>query len=183
MSKLYNSFLLGLIYLLIFLGISVGSLYAQPYDVGVYNADVPYGGGTGISITTSGDVSVAVSPSDGGTLASSSSNITVTSSDVVGYKLYLRALGGMALSDGGNDIPASGNITPGALTSGTWGYNIDNSTNFVGITGSDVLLKDANGPFTTGDITTVYYGVKTDYSTPAGTYNTAVIYTVVPETT
>jgi len=156
--------------------------HASPYNAGKYNANVPYGGQTQLTISTSGAVTIPINPSAAGTLGSSSGTVTVVSTDVVGYKLYIRALSSTNMTNVGAILPASVNSSPTALASNTWGYNLDASTNFTGITSTDVLIRSATQPYTSGDITTVTYGVKIDQSKPAGNYSSTVIYTAVPQT-
>lgn len=187
MLKIYNQFSSGrfiaaLLLVLIFRLLLAPLVQASPYGVGVYGADVPYGGQTSLTISTDGNVTIPVTPSDAGTLATGTSTVTVTSTDVVGYKLYIRALSDTNLANGGANIPASGNVTAAALAVNTWGYNTDATTNFVGITLSDALIRSRTGPFETGDQTTVTYGVKIDNTKPSGTYSTTVVYTAVPQT-
>lgn len=167
------------------LGLTVIALpaLAQPYGKGIYNANVPYGSTTSLTISTNGTVTITITPASGGTLATGTSTVTVTSKDVVGYNLYLRdTAASTALVNGANTIPASGNVSPAALAINTWGYNTDASTNFTGITASDALLKSATGPFTAGDITTVTYGVNIDLTKLPGTYSTTVMYTATDRT-
>ena len=171
--------LLSIITTTFFVSINV---YASPYGVGKYNANVPYGGQTQLTISTSGSINIPINPSVTGTLGSVSGNITVVSTDVVGYKLYIRALTSTNLVNGGAILPASANGSPAALATNTWGYNLDASANFSGMTATDVLIKSATQPYTSGDITTVTYGVKIDQSKPAGNYASTVIYTAVPQT-
>ena len=155
---------------------------ASPFGAGVFGANVPYGGETSLTIATDGNVTVPVTPSDSGTLSSANSTVTVTSTDVVGYKLYIRALTSIDLTNGANTLPASANGSPAALAVNTWGYNTDASSNFVGISLSDVLIRNRTGPYTSGDVTTVTFGVKVDNSKSSGSYSTTVIYTAVPQT-
>jgi hypothetical protein len=155
---------------------------ASPYGQGVYNADVPYGGETSLSITAGSGVNLSLNPSTSGTLASGSGTVTVYSTDVVGYKLYVRALTSTSMTQGAFTIPASANVTAAPLAINTWGFNTDASSNFVGISLSDTLLKDAAGPFGAGDPTQVTYGLYVDRSKPAGSYASNVMYTAVPET-
>ena len=158
------------------------TVYAQPYGKGIYNSNTPYGGETALSISATSAINLSVNPSTAGTLASASGNVTVTSTDVVGYKLYIRALGSTSMSMVGSTIPASANLSLGALVVNTWGYNTDASTNFIGVTTSDVLLKNAVGPFSTGDSTTVTYGLNIDRAVAAGSYASNLVYTAVPQT-
>lgn len=156
---------------------------ASTYGSGKYSAVVPYGGQTNLTISTSGNVSIPITPGSSPTLGTASGTVTVVSTDAVGYKLYIRSLGVATMTSGANTIPASANGSPLALGTNTWGYNLDASTNFVGMTTSDVLIRTGTGPFGSGDTTTVTYGVKIDQSKAAGSYSTTVIYTAVPQTT
>jgi hypothetical protein len=155
---------------------------ASPYGAGKYSANVPYGGQTQLSIATSGGVNLSVLPTSGGTLATGSGTVTVTSTDVVGYKLYIRSVSTTNLTSPQGTIPASANVSPAALSVNTWGYNLDASSNFVGTSTSDILIRTATGPYTSGDVTTVTYGVRVNNSKPAGSYTTTVVYTAVPQT-
>jgi hypothetical protein len=155
---------------------------AAPYGKGKYGDNVPYGSETSLAINTSGDVTIQVTPTEAGTLATASNNVTVTSTDVVGYKLYIRSLNSTSMVNGASIIPASANGTPASLANNTWGYNTDGSSNFVGSTLTDTLIKNASGPYSSGDTTTVTYGVKVDNSKAAGNYVTSVVYTAAPQT-
>lgn len=81
----------------------------------------------------------------------------------------------------GDVLPTSGNVSPAPLAVNTWGYNTDGSSNFIGSSLSDTLIRSLAGPASSGDITTVTYGVKVDLAKPAGNYTTAIIYTAVPD--
>lgn len=156
---------------------------ASPYGRGSYNENVPYGSLTDLTINTSGDITVPVVPSMGGTLNTASGTVTVTSTDVIGYDLYVRAATTTNLTKGGDTIPASANGSPGTLSTNTWGYNATGSTtNFVGMTMTDTLIHSLSGPSTAGDVTSVTYGVKVDTTQPSGNYSTVVTYTAVPQT-
>lgn len=155
---------------------------AQPYGRGVYGANVPYGSQTSLTISTDGNISIPISPTDGGTLGTGLSTVSVTSTDVVGYKLYIKSEGSSNMVNGAATLPASGNGSPAALSVNTWGYNTDGSSNFVGILSTDTLIKSTTGPFTTADTTAVTYGVKVDNAKPAGNYAVTVTYTAVPKT-
>lgn len=155
---------------------------AQPYGKGIYNANVPYGSQTSLSIATSGNVNIPITPTSSGVLATGASTITVTSTDVKGYKLYIRALTNTNMDNLGTLLSASANVSPASLATNTWGYNTDASTNFAGITLSDILIRSITTPASSGDITTVTYGIKLDLAKPAGNYISTVIYTAVPQT-
>jgi hypothetical protein len=189
LSECYNTIsvnkttsLLLLATTLILSGVITSVCYASPYGKGVYGANVPYGGQTSLSIATNGNINIPITPTTGGTLASGTSTVTVTSTDVMGYKLYLRALTNTSMNNLGALLPASANGSPAALAVNTWGYNTDASVNYVGITLADVLIHAITVPASSGDITSVTYGMKLDLSKPAGNYVANVVYTAVPQT-
>jgi len=155
--------------------------FAQPYGKGLYNANVPYGNQTSLSISTNGNVTIPITPTVDGALASGVSAVTVSSTDVVGYKLYIRALGSTNMDNLGTPLPASANGSPAALAVNTWGYNTDASTNFVGISLADTLVRSVPTPIT-NDVTNITYGMKLDFAKPAGNYVATVVYTAVPQT-
>jgi hypothetical protein len=171
-------------FLIIFLAIiAIPSVsYAQPYGKGVYGANVPYGSQTSLSISTNGNVNIPVTPTSTGVSASGTSQVTVSSTDVMGYKLYIRALNSTDMDNLGTPLPASANGSPAPLAINTWGYNTDASSNFTGISLSDSLIHSKTGPISSGEITTVTYGVELDLAKPAGNYVASVIYTAVPQT-
>jgi hypothetical protein len=158
------------------------SSYAQPYGKGTYNINLPYGNLTSLSITTSGNVSIPITPTSSGVLATGNSAVTVTSTDVTGYKLYIRALNSTNMNNLGALLPNSINSSPAPLAVNSWGYNTDATGNFVGITLTDALIRSVTVPVPTGSITTVTYGMKLDLAKPAGNYTTSVVYTAVPQT-
>jgi hypothetical protein len=155
---------------------------AQPYGAGKYNSNTPYGGETSLSISAVGSVTMTINPSEAGTLGTATNNVTVFSTDVVGYKLYLRAIGSTNMTTGVSTIPASGNVTANPLALNTWGYNTTGTANFIGVTSTDVMLKNAIGPFSLGDLTTVTYGLNIDRAKAAGSYASNLVYTAVPQT-
>ncbi|MDB5165726.1 MAG: hypothetical protein JWM00_616 [Candidatus Saccharibacteria bacterium] len=156
--------------------------HAQPYGKGLYSENVPYGSETALSIATSGNVSIPITPTTSGVLATGTSIVTVTSTDVKGYKLYIRTLSSTDMNNLGALIPASSNGSPAALSTNTWGYNTNASSNFVGLTMADTLIHSITAPVSGGDATTVTYGVKVDLAKPAGNYTANIVYTAVPQT-
>lgn len=189
LSECYNNIsvnkttlVLGLILTLI-LGISLPTIsHASPYGKGVYGANVPYGSQTALSIATNGNVTIPITPTTSGVLATGTSTVTVTSTDVMGFKLYIRALTNTNMNNLGALLPASVNGSPAALATNTWGYNTDASSNFTGMTLTDTLIRSMTTPASTGDVTSVTYGMKLDLAKPAGNYTATVIYTAVPQT-
>lgn len=154
---------------------------ASPFGKGVFGADVPFGSLTSIAINLGGNVSLALIPSGPNLSGTGSHTITVTSTDVVGYQLFVRSGGSTNMVNGSATIPASGNSSPAPLAVNSWGYNIDGSANFIGMTTTPHLVKDTTGPAKTGDSTTVTYGALTDSTQASGQYTTSVIYTVIAE--
>jgi hypothetical protein len=157
-----------------------GTVGASPFGQGVFGADVPFGSATSLSIDVGGDVGLALAPS-GGTFSGTGSHVvTVTSTDVVGYILYLHSLGATDLSDGTATIPTSANSSPGPLTVNSWGYNTTGSgSDFAGITTYSRPIKTTTGPYKNGDATTVTYGAKTDITQAASAYQVSIVYTAV----
>ena len=152
---------------------------ASPFGEGVFGAHVPFGSLTSLTIALGGNVSLNLAPSGATFVGNGSHTITVTSTDVVGYSLYIYGVGSTNMTNGTDTIPASSNSVAGALATNTWGYNTDGSSNYLGLTTNPVLLKTATGPYETGDNTTVTYGVVTDITKTAGAYTGTVTYTAV----
>lgn len=155
--------------------------FASPFGQGVFGADVPFGSLTSLSINLGSNVSLALAPDSGNLRGTGSHNVTVTSTDVVGYQLFVRSTTTTDLVNGSNTIPASANTTPATLGLNSWGFNTDGSSNFVGMTTTPYLIKDTTGPSKNGDTTTVTYSAYTTTTQPAGTYTTSVTYTAVAE--
>lgn len=157
--------------------------YAQPFGVGTFGEDVPFGDETSLSIDLSAEAEVPLAPSGGTFSGSDTHTVTVTSSDVVGYDLYAHTTTATDMSNGTDSIPASGNVTLAPLSTNTWGYNTTGSTsNFRGMSGTQALLHSASGPYTGGDDTSVTYGALIDITKSAGTYSVDVTYTAVGQT-
>lgn len=156
-----------------------GVVSASPFGAGVFGEDVPFGSLTSISIATDGNVSMTASPSGSVFNGQGSHTITVTSTDVVGYELYIKSPLDTDMTNGPDVIPTSGNGSPAALAMNTWGYNTDGSSNYSGVLTTDTLIKDVSGPYKNGDDTTVTYGVKANTTKRSGTYTVGVTYTAV----
>ncbi|HUO62043.1 MAG TPA: hypothetical protein VMT96_01145 [Candidatus Bathyarchaeia archaeon] len=155
---------------------------ASPFGKGVFGADVPFGSQTSISIALGGNVNINMTPSGANFSGTGSHTLTVTSNDVDGYKLYASAPSGTDMMNGSDTISTSANSSPGALATNSWGYNTSGSTvNFVGMLTTPTQIKDAAGPYTSGDDTTVTYGVIADITKGAGYYTVHVAYTAVPD--
>ena len=140
---------------------------------------MPFGSGTSISIAFGGSPSMTLAPSGPNFTGSATHQVTVTTTDVVGYRLYIYSPSSTNMTNGTDTIPTSGNTVAGALGVNSWGYNTDASSNFVGMTTSPTVLKDANGPYKSGDLTNVTYGVLAGPTKSAGSYTVSVVYTAV----
>lgn len=157
--------------------------YAQPFGVGVFGENVPFGDETSLSIDLSAEAEVPLAPSGGTFSGTDTHTVTVTSSDVIGYDLYAHTTSATDMTNGTDTIPASGNATPAALSTNTWGFNTTGSTtNFRGMSGTQALLRSATGPYMSGDATDVTYGALIDITKSAGTYSVDVTYTAVGQT-
>ena len=164
---------------LLFVASVPASVSASPFGQGVFGADVPFGSGTSMTVSLGGNPSLSLAPNGGNFEGTGSHTLTVTTTDVVGYRLYIYATN-TNLTNGAENIAASSNVSPGVLSTNTWGYNTTGSTtNFIGVTNTPVVLKDANGPYKNGDNTTVTYGVKVSQTKGAGDYASSVVYTAV----
>ena len=159
------------------------SVSAQPFGVGVFGEDVPFGDETSVAISLSNAIDMHLSPTGPNFEGTGAHTITVTSTDVIGYDLYVNATGSTAMSNGTDTVAASANVAPGTLTANSWGYNTSGSTaNFRGITGTQVLIGSGTGPFKAGDHTTITYGATVDMTKSSGTYGVDVTYTVIGRT-
>jgi len=154
--------------------------------------------GSTISITTSGTVTLAITPTGTGSASSASDTVTVNTNNATGYKLQLAnsSATDATLANGANTIgAASGTFaSPAALGNNTWGYHIDGvpftgtataQTNVASLTGTWAKVPLSASPdqikttasTATNDTTTVWYGAMADTTKPNGTYTGTVTYT------
>ena len=154
-----------------------------------------------ISITTSTTVALAVTPTSGGSATSAADTVTVNTNNAAGYRLTLADTDtNTSLVNGGNSITAHAGTfaSPSTLANNSWGYRVDGSGTFgagptsaqsnqanlsgtwagVPSSGSPQQLKSTSTN-ATGDVTSVFYGVKADTSKPTGVYTDSVTYTAV----
>lgn len=153
-----------------------------------------------ISISTSGTVSLSITPTSSGTMSSASDTVTVSTNNATGYTLtFADANTETDLVNGSDSITASSATpaSPSALSNNTWGYRVDglesfgagptaaetnqdsSTTTFAGVPASDAAAQTLNTTNTesTNSTTTVWYGAKVDQTLPTGTYSDAVTYT------
>lgn len=152
--------------------------------------------GSAISITTSGTVNLAITPTGVGSATSASDTVTVTTNHTAGYLLQLNA-GAATLTNGANTLAATGGTiaSPAALSSNSWGFRIDGQagfgagpttaqTNQASLTGNyapvpttATTVKTTGAPATSGDVTSVWYAAKVDTTKPSGAYTGTITYT------
>ena len=154
--------------------------------------------GSTISISTSGSVTLNVTPVSGGSQTSASDTVSVSTNNSSGYYLTLSdSDANTNLVNGGNNIAAHAGTqaSPSALANNRWGYRVDSiggfstggavennvttsSITYAGIpaSGSPNTIK-TTGATASGDTTTVWYAVKADTTNPKGTYTDIVTYT------
>lgn len=152
-------------------------------------------------LSSSGTVSLGLTPTGSGTQTIASDTVTVSTNDSAGYTLQLAETGvPTALTSGSNTIPASSGTqtTPVNMSVNTWGYRVDGVGGFgagptspasnaaisgtikfaaVPATASPNTIKTTAGT-ATNETTTVWYGVAADTSQASGTYTNSVTYTV-----
>ena len=157
-----------------------GTAVAAPFGAGSFGDDAPFGDTTSLAIALGGDVDLGLTLSGGTLSGTGSTGVTVTSNAAEGYGLYMYADGSSDMVSGSSLIPASTNGSNAPLSANTWGYNTTgSSTDFLGLSTLPTLIKQGTGPHTTGETTTVTFGVKADATQAAGDYSVSVVYTAV----
>lgn len=154
--------------------------------------------GSTISMTTSGTVTLNVTPVSGGSQTSASDTVTISTNNSTGYDLTLAdSDANTNLVNGANNIAAHAGTrtTPTVLANNKWGYRVDSiggfstggavesnvtssSITYAGVpaSGSPDNIKSTSAT-ATGETTTVWYAVKADTTNPNGTYADTVTYT------
>ena len=154
--------------------------------------------GSTISVSSSGTVTINITPVAGGSQTSASDTVSVSTNNSSGYALTLADSDATTtLANGGNTIAAHAGTqaSPTALANNSWGYHVDSiggfgtggavesnvtssSIKYAGVpaTGSPNTIK-TTATTASGDTTTVWYGVKADTTNPNGTYTDTVTYT------
>lgn len=154
-----------------------------------------------ISMTTSGTVTLGVTPAGGARLSSGSDTVSVSTNNSTGFNLTLSNQDTTTtLVNGGNTIAAHAGTqaSPTSLVANRWGYRVDGVGGFgAGPTSSETnaasssytwagvpssvspnQLKNTNTT-ASNNTTTVWYVVMVDESVPNGTYSDTVTYTAV----
>ncbi len=172
------------------------------YGSGSYNSCV-YGSACSITLVSSGNVSLNITPAAGGKCTIQSDTASVMTDDTNGYTLTLADNStNTGLINGSSSISAgSGTLaSPAALSGNAWGYRVDglgsfgagpttaqsnvspSGTLFAGIKASNQTADTLASTSTAADpavTTTVWYGVCADTSVPSGAYASQVTYTAV----
>lgn len=163
--------------------------------------------GSFITVASSGDVNINVTPSDPGTVTSTANNVvTVNTNNSSGYNLKLDMVDDVRnlVKTGGTIAPSAGTMTNAAdVAANTWGYRVDGvggasgfgdgpttalnsetaTLKFAGVPahGSPDTIKTTDSVTSgSGDTTTVWYMVSADSSLPTGDYTGIVVYTATP---
>lgn len=175
--------------------------WASTYGSGTYGS-CQYGG-CSISLATSGNVNLDVTPTGNGSCTVQKDTVSVLSDNASGYTLSLSSdTSSTDLTSGANLIHTSSATfsTPSTLANNRWGYRVDNvgsfgagptapaanattpPTTFAGLVPSTSLadtLKSTNTVANPADTTDVWYGVCADTATITGSYVADVLYTAV----
>lgn len=177
------------------------SVVASPIAASAITEDTTINAAIGstISITTSGTVSINVTPTASGSMSSQSDTVSVSTNNTAGYTLTIANNDTTTnLVNGGNTIAADAGTQASptsSLTNNRWGYRVDGVGGFgAGATSAEsnvassayswAGVPSSASPNTlkntsttaSGDVTTVWFGVKADTSKPNGTYTDSVVY-------
>lgn len=178
-----------------------GILSALPYGSGDYGT-CTYDT-CGISLTTSGNVTLSATPTSSGVHTTAQDELEVSTDASTGYTVtMLDSDTDVTLSNGADAFAASSGTpaSPISLAMNTWGYRVDGLSGFgAGPTSSQTndasaLYTFAGVPPSNGtahtivstsaaanppEITDVWYGVRIDTANQAGTYTNTISYTAV----
>ena len=152
-----------------------------------------------ISMTTSGTVTLNITPTTAGSQSSASDTVTVATNNATGYVLTLSDADTVTnLAKGSDTITAhtGTQASPSALANNTWGYRVDSAGGFgAGPTTSLANVASSTQTFAgvpssaapntlkttasvaSGDVTTVWYSTKVTTVKPNGTYSDVITYT------
>lgn len=189
-------------------GLAIGGLILLPglqtYAATTQSANTIINGliGSTITVSSTGTVSMNLSPTGSSVTSIGKDTVTVNSNDVDGYNLTLNV--NSATDDKLTNSAASSTIdstsgtyaAPAVLALNSWGYRVDGLGTF-GAGSTAVVDSVASSPLffakvplsaspqnirsttttATNSTTDVYYGIKVDASKPNGTYTNTVVYT------
>jgi len=197
----YLTLLSGILFGLV---LFTNSSFANPYGDGNYGA-CQFNDCT-ISLTTSGSISVNITPVGGSTTCSDNNDsVGVNTDSSTGYSLTLgdndTNTNLVGASHGSNITSTTGSFgSPSTLSANHWGYRVDGAggfgsgptssgsntspltLGFAGVQSSsntpDTIVS-TNSPADPTQTTNVWYGACSDTTIPADTYSDTVIYTAV----
>lgn len=180
----------------------VPAAFAAPYGSDKYGKCI-YDDGCDISISTSGTVTLNVSPTLSSVYTIDKDTVTVTTNNSAGYTLRLESASGTSskLENGANYFDATTGTagSPVTLSNNEWGYRIDSALGFgagptsavsnqststltfagVPLLGAPQTVKTTASSAISGDATDIWYGIRADMTQPAGTYSATVTYTAI----
>ena len=155
----------------------------------------------GISITSSNNISVDLTPTSTGSCSINNDNVSVTTDSSTGYSLTLSTNSSSnSLTNGSSNINSTSGTfnVPVALAINQWGYRVDGvggfgagpttnlsnsnfplSTVFAGApsnTGTPTTIINSVSPANPAVITMVWYGVCADTSITSGLYSGQILY-------
>jgi hypothetical protein len=160
-------------------------------------------GSCSITLTTSSSISADITPGSSTTCTIVKDTVSVDTGASTGYALQVNDANSdtsLNRSGGGSITAISGTPTsPATLTANTWGYRIDSlsgfgagptsavsntsvpSVQFAGVpaSGSPVTIATKSSATSGAEITSVWYGLCSDTSIPAGSYSDTVLYTAL----
>lgn len=189
-------------------GLAIGGLVLLPglqtYAATTQSANTIINGliGSTITVSSTGTVSMNLSPGGSSVTSIGKDTVTVNSNDVDGYNLTLNV--NSATDDKLNNASAGSSIvatsgtyaSPAVLASNSWGYRVDGLGTFgagptavvdsaassalffakVPLSGAPQNIRSTTTT-ATNQTTDVYYGIQVDASKPNGTYTNTVVYT------
>lgn len=174
-----------------------GALADNLYGAGTYGA-CQYGS-CSLTLTSSGNVSLNITPTASGACTIASDSVSVLTDNSAGYTLTLGdSASNASLTNGASSLaPSAGSqASPATLAMNQWGYRVDNVGGFgagptaaasnaaigaakfapVPATASPDTLK-TTATTASNDTTTVWYGIAVDSTAASGTYTNNVTYT------
>lgn len=176
--------------------------YAIPYGYGTYGT-CSYGA-CGLTLTTSNNLSVNITPSTNGSCSINNDNVSVLTDDSTGYTVSVNASSSSnSLSNGSSNITSvSGSYdSPTTLGINQWGYRVDGvggfgtgpttqqssinfpiSSTFAGVpsnSSNPTTIITSNTSANPAATYKVWYGVCADTTLTSGTYSGTVVYTAV----
>lgn len=173
-SYIYRIACLILLAFISMLFVSNGTTYATDIDYSVYVRP-----SLNLSIST-GTVSLNLNPAVE-EFKSGNLNVSVATNNSYGYKLYINSSSSnlVKTDDDTKYIETLSSVTPeSSFPVNKWGYKLSTETNYKPYQTNDLISESA---VATNEIsTTLNFGAKADYDTPAGTYELDLNFKALP---